>query len=305
MHLSRVDLNLYMVFETIYTESSITKAAERLNLTQPAVSHALGRLRDAYEDELFVRAGRKMVPTPVAKAMAEPVQLALAQLQKTLINPTHFNPAETTKHVVLGMRDVVESVFLPRVMTCLQAQAPNVSLSSIRIDRQNMESELATGNVDIAFDVLLPIKGAIEHEVLMSDKFAVVVRKDHPLTRGEFTLEKYLSHSHIVVSSRRSGVAVEDFELSRRGVQRKIGLRCQHYFVGWQVIRETDMVLTVPEGYARYQQLLGDTVVLPLPVDLPSLEVHMYWHKTVTNDPANIWLRELFLQMALTETGIE
>jgi len=298
MHLSKVDLNLFMVFDAIYAEGNITRAAERLNLTQPAVSHALGRLRDTYGDELFVRAGRKMVPTPVAKGMVEQVRLALSQLQKTLVDSMHFDPSETTKHVVLGMRDVVESVFLPSLINRLHALAPHMSLASIRIPRQNMESELATGDVDIAFDVHLPIKGAVEHTSIMADQFAVVVRKGHPLTKGKMTTERYLSYSHIVVSSRRGGVAVEDFELSRQGIRRKIGLRCQHYFVAWQVVRETDMVLTVPEGYAINQKSLGDTVVLPLPVDLPSLEIHMYWHTTVSNDPANKWLRELFLQLA-------
>ncbi|PCJ45506.1 MAG: LysR family transcriptional regulator [Moraxellaceae bacterium] len=298
MHLSKIDLNLFMVFDAIYAHSSITKAAGHLNLTQPAVSHALGRLRNAFGDELFVRSGRKMVPTPVAKSMIETVQIALAQLEKTLVDPLSFDPLQTTKHVVLGMRDVVESVFLPRLVSCLQVQAPHLTLSSIRIPRQDMESELAAGSVDIAFDVLLPIKAEIEHAPLLADKFAIVVRKGHPLTREKLTLKRYLSYSHIVVSSRRGGVAAEDFELSRQGIRRNIALRCQHYFVARQVVRETDMILTVPEGYALNQQSLDDTVVLPLPVNLPSLEIHMYWHKTVANDPANAWLRELLLHLA-------
>ena len=302
MHLSKVDLNLFMVFDAIYAEGNITRAAERLNLSQPAVSHALGRLRETYGDALFVRAGRKMVATPVAKSMVGPVRSALAQLQKTLVDPLYFNPAETTKHVVLGMRDVVESVFLPRLINRLQSLAPELSLASIRIPRQNMESELATGEVDVAFDVLLPIKNSIEHTALMEDRFCIVVRKGHPLTEGELTIERYLSYSHIVVSSRRGGVAVEDFEFSRQGFRRRIGLRCQHYYVAWRVVSETDMVLTVPEGYAANKQPLSpDVVLLSLPVELPPLEIHMYWHKTVTNDPANTWLRAQFLQLAKDE----
>jgi len=287
-----------MVFDAIYTEGSITRAAERLSLTQPAVSHALGRLRSTFNDELFVRSGRAMVPTPVARGMVESVQVALSQLQMTLVDPLQFVPEESTKHVSLGMRDIVESVLLPELMKELHVEAPQLTVSSARIQRQSMESELAAGNVDLAFDVLLPIKSAIEHAKLMEDRFAVVVAKGHPLTQGPVTIERYLEFQHIVVSSRREGVAVEDFELSRQGIRRHIALRCQHYYVAWRVVRETDMVLTVPEGYARYLQSLGDTVAIEMPVELPSLEIHMYWHKTVNNDPANCWLRELFLRMA-------
>ena len=248
MHIGRVDLNLYVVFDAIYAEASITRAAAKLNLTQPAVSHALSRLREVYQDPLFVRSGNRMVPTPLARSIVQSVREALVQLQTTLTAPQTFDPALTHKQIVLSMRDVVESVLLPELMVQLEQLAPLMQVTSVRVQRREMESELASGRLDLAFDVLLPVGPSIRHHALMEDRFVVVSRKRHPLLRGGLTMEKYLSLRHIIVSSRRSGPSVEDFELSRLGYHRKIGMRCQNYFVGWKTIANSQMLLTVPEN---------------------------------------------------------
>ena len=297
MHIGRVDLNLYVVFDAIYSEGSITRAASKLNLTQPAVSHALSRLREVYQDALFVRRGNRMVPTPQARSMVQSVREALLQLQTTLTSPQAFDPASTQKQVSLSMRGVAESLLLSELVVHLERLAPLMQLSSVRVQRREMESELAGGRLDFAFDVLLPVGPSIRHRALMDDRFVVVSRKRHPVLKGGLNMEKYLSLRHVLVSSRRSGPTVEDFELSRLGYHRNIGMRCQNYFVAWKTIAGSDILLTVPEQYALKNQHYYNLKRWPMPEPLPPLTSYMYWHETVEDDPANKWMREQITQV--------
>jgi DNA-binding transcriptional LysR family regulator len=299
MHIGRVDLNLYRVLEAIYREGSISRAAQLLNLTQPAVSHALARLREVYEDQLFIRAGKRMMPTPLTHAIIQPVRDALGALQQTLAAPVSFDPATNRKQIVLGMRDIVETVLVPQLVPVLEREAPLTQIASARVARRDMEAELGNGRLDLAFDVLLPVGAAIRHCKLMESRFVVVSRKRHPQLRGGLTLERYLQQRHVVVSSRRSGPTVEDFELSRLGMHREIGMRCQNFFVAWRTVAESNMLLTVPESLTRYSGFDPELKIWPMPTELPDLGVHMYWHDSVDDDPANRWLRNKILALQL------
>lgn len=301
MHIGKVDLNLYLVLDAIYREGSITRAAAYLNLTQPAVSHALSRLREAYGDPLFVRSGNRMVPSTLTRSIIQPVRDALEHLQTTFSPPQQFNPATNSKQVVLAMRGVVESVLLPELVAELEHQAPLMQFSSVRIPRRDMESELAAGRLDLAFDVLLPMGANIRHAVLLEDDFVVVARKHHPLLEHGLDLKTYLELRHVVVSSRRSGPVVEDFELGRMGYHRKIGMRCQNYFVALSTVAQSQMLLTIPENYAVRNQRYHDLEIWPMPLELKPVSSYMYWHQSVDNDPANLWLREQVLKLHLAD----
>ncbi len=292
MHIGRVDLNLYRVLDAIYREGSISRAALVLNLTQPAVSHALARLRETYGDQLFIRSGKRMVPTQLAQSIIQPVRDALGTLQQTLAAPARFDPATNRKQIVLGMRDIVESVLVPDLIPILEQEAPLTQVASARVARRDMEAELGSGRLDLAFDVLLPVGVTIRHSQLMKSRFVVVSRKQHPFLGDGLTLEKYLQLRHVVVSSRRSGPTVEDFELSRLGLHREIGMRCQNFFVAWRTIVNSGMLLTVPESLIGHSGFAAALNVWPMPVALPELAVHMYWHESLQDDPANRWLRE-------------
>ncbi len=291
MHLARIDLNLLVVLDAIYTEGGITRAAEKLHLTQPAISHALGRLRRMLKDELFEREGRAMVPTPFARNLIEPVRRSLRNLEITLNEIERFDPATSHKRFALGVRDVLEATLLPPLMQHLDKAAPGVEIAAIQVDRREMESELASGALDAALDVLLPVSDAIRHARIAGDRLVAVVRKGHPSVKTRLSLEAYLKQEHILVSSRRSGPGLEDVELSRLGVQRKVRLRCQHYFAACRVVSLTDFVLTMPERYARVANEQFGNRILPFPLEKPTLDVHMYWHSNVENEPANRWLR--------------
>lgn len=296
MHISRVDLNLLVVLETIYTEGGITKAADKLHLTQPAISHALGRLRELFNDPLFERQGHKMVPTPLAKRLIDPLRESLQHLGAVL-NDTHsFEPRAAKKRFVIGLRDYMESTVMPRLMQTLAVEAPEVEIASVRANRRSVESELSAGTLDLAVDVLLPVTPAVKFTRVHVDGMAVVARRDHPLVQGSLDIDTYLSLRHILVTSRRQGAGFEDLELHRLGLHRKIALRCQFYFAACRTVSHTDLLLTMPESYAHMANRQLGNQVLAFPVPLSAMDAYMYWHASAENDSANRWLRELMLR---------
>ena len=292
MHLSRIDLNLLVVLDAIYTEGGITRAAEKLHLTQPAISHALGRLRRLLNDELFEREGRAMVPTPFARSLIGPLRAALRSLEITLNETETFDPKKSQKRFSIGVRDVLEATLLPTFMQHVSDEAPGIEVHAIQVDRRDMESELASGTLDAALDVLLPVSDAVKHSRIAGDRMVVVARTGHPIVKSRVSMENYLKHDHVLVSSRRSGPGLEDVELSRLGVQRRIRLRCQHYFAACRVVSQTNFILTMPERYARVANEHFGNRILPFPLEKPELDVHLYWHSNVENEPANKWLRK-------------
>lgn len=292
MQISRIDLNLLVVLDAIYTEGGITRAAEKLHLTQPAISHSLGRLRELFKDELFVREGRAMVPTPLARSLIPPVRNALRGLEVTLNELERFDPATTQKRFTLAVRDVFESTLLPPLLKRVGRTAPSVDIAAVQVERREFESELAAGTLDAALDVLLPLSEHVRHRRISLDRVVVVARRNHPAVRRGLSLASYLKLDHVLVSSRRSGPGLEDIELSRRGLKRRIRLRCQHYFAACRVVSQTDLILTMPGIYARIANRQFGNRILPLPLDMPPLDAYLYWHANVDNEPANRWLRE-------------
>ena len=291
MHISRVDLNLFIVFEAIYSEGSVTRASQKLNLTQPAISHALARLRQLFDDPLFERRGHAMVATPLARSSIEPVRRALRGFELTLNGLARFDPAQSEKQFTVAVRDVLEATILPPLIEGIGATAPGISLAAVKVERRELESELAAGTLDIAVDVLLPLSSDVRHAQLLVDKTVVVARQDHPRIGGTLDLDAYLAEDHILASSRRRGPGLEDFELSRLGVQRRIRLRCQHYYAACRVVSRTDLLLTMPERYALAANQHAGNRILPFPIEMPPFDVYLYWHANVDNDPANRWLR--------------
>ena len=294
----KIDLNLFVVFNAIYCEGNITKAASVLNLSQPAVSHSLGKLRTYFDDDLFVRQGNEMRPTPVAKNVIADIRESLHQLQVCLVQSRQFEPMTSRKHFNLSLLGSLEATYVPLLMQTLQKESPHISLkSSRRVRRSELENKLASGDIDLAIDTLVPVSNNIFHTQLEQDQLVVVTRKNHPATAQGLDLETYLSLEHILVSSRSTGPGLEDFELSRLGLHRKIVLRCQHALAACRVIISSDKILTIPKTAAKMYSEMLDIAIFEMPVDLPSLDVHMYWHGNVDKDPANKWLRNKMIMV--------
>ena len=292
MQLHDIDLNLLLVLEAIYSEGSITGAGTKLHLTQPAVSHALARLRDLLGDPLFVREGRSMVQTSLARALMEPLRRALRGLEIALNEVARFDPRDASKSFTVGLRDTFEPQVLPPLMHRVARAAPRVRITTVRFDRRDLEAELASGRLDLALDILLPHGDTIRRRPLGVDRMVVVARRGHPGIRKRLGLKSYLAQGHVVASSRRAGPGVEDLALARRGLERDVRLRCQHYYAACRVVELSDLLLTAPEHSVRVANLQLENRILPLPFEVPDLDVNLYWHANVENEPGNRWLRD-------------
>jgi DNA-binding transcriptional LysR family regulator len=299
MHIGRTDLNLFLVFDAIYTEGSITRAAEVLNLTQPAVSHALARLREMLNDELFVRTrardGRSMVPTPAAHALVGPVRESLRGLTDAVQGAHGFDPAASTRTFRVSLGDIFEALVLPPLVARIAVEAPGVELVNVRVARGEIAGELAAGRLDLTVDVLSRIDERLRVARIASDDHVCLLAADHPLARADWSLDDYLAQGHILASSRATGPGFIDVELARRGHRRRIVLRCQHYFAAALVAARTQLVLTVPRALAGTLQVLPGLVARPFPATLNPLEAWVYWHASRERDPASRWLRGMML----------
>jgi DNA-binding transcriptional LysR family regulator len=291
VHLSQVDLNLFVVLEAIYREGTITRAAHQLNLTQPAISHALKRLRDLLQDPLFVRSGAHMRPTAFTRNMIDEVRQALQILEVNVGQTHNFVPEHTRRSFHLALWEYLDTLILPSLLGRLTYVAPGMSITTTRVKRRDLEIELASGSVDLAVEIPMTMSDRIRQKWLWKEPYVVIARPGHPAIADTLDLETYLKQRHIQVSSRRLGASLIDVELSRRGLRRQVFLRTPHTFSACMVVSKTDMLLTLPE---RHAQLLNSSLrdrVNIFPLRAPRLEAHLYWHESVENDPANRWLR--------------
>ncbi|MDY0835590.1 MULTISPECIES: LysR family transcriptional regulator [Pseudomonas] len=303
MNLSKVDLNLFIVFDAIYTEANLTRAGQIVGITQPAVSNALARLRETFNDPLFVRTAQGMVPTPMAQNIIGPVRNALSLLRVSVQESRIFNPQQAAKTYRISMTDLTEAVILPALFQRLRRLAPTVVIESFLSKRRETTKELAAGRLDFAVDAPLNTDPQVRHVKLMEDRYVCAMRKGHPMAgKDKLTLDDYLSLTHIHISSRRNGLGHVDLALGKMGLQRKIALRSQHYLMASQVLQQTDMVMTVPERFARRHELHW----FNLPVnDVPMVETHLYWHESTDQDPANRWMREQMIELCQQVTAHE
>jgi DNA-binding transcriptional LysR family regulator len=295
-NVSQIDLNLLVILEAIYTQGGVSRAGEKLHLTQPAISHALSRLRELFHDPLFVRDGRNLAPTPLTRRLIEPLGRSLRFLDAVLNETGRFDPLKTQTQFTLAMRDPVEVWALAPLLRRITLGAPLIDLRIVQVRRRMIEAALSSGTIDVAIDVLLPLSENVRRHRIAADRLVVVARKGHPRIRAGFTPATYLQQHHVMVTARRNGSALEDLSLSERGLRRHVRLRCRNYAAALRVVSETDLVLTMAERYARVLHTGVGNQILSLPIKMPTLDAYLYWHEAVDDDPANCWLRTLVSQ---------
>ena len=296
MNLSKVDLNLFIVFDAIYTEANLTRAGQIVGITQPAVSNALARLRDTFNDPLFVRTAQGMVPTPMAQNIITPVRQALQLLRVSVQESRSFNPNEANKTYRISMTDLTEAVILPHLAARIRRLAPNINIDSFLTRRRETTKELAAGRLDFAIDAPLNTDPQVRHVRLFEDRYVCIMRQGHPLSnKDKLSLDDYLAQSHIHISSRRNGLGHVDLALGKMGLQRRVVMRSQHYQMAPLVLESTDMVMTVTERFARRHNLHW----FELPIDdIPPVQTHLFWHESTDQDPANRWMREQIIELS-------
>jgi len=297
MNIRDTDLNLLRVLDAVLRERSVTGAASRLGLTQPAVSNALARLRRAFDDPLFVRSPRGMDPTPFAQALAEPVHQALGLVEAALAQRAGFDPASSTRGFRFYMSDIGEIFFLPPLIERVRREAPGVRIEAVTLPLADIPAALATGELDVAVGFLPALPPPVRSRRLFRDPYVCMMRVDHPGIRASLTRRAFVEASHVLVSSMGSGHRVIEEALEKHGITRRIALRVPHFTVLPTVLERTDLLLTIPLRIARALEKGGRLKALKLPVPIPAADIGLHWHERVERDPGNVWLRKMMVEL--------
>jgi len=292
MNISRLDLNLLVVFDALMRERNVTRAARRLFLSQPAVSHALNRLRSALGDPLLVRSGRDMVPTPRAEALVPVVRPLLEGLDEAL-HGRRFSPAGLDQAFRLALPDIVEWVLIPRLLPTLAREAPRARLSLLEIDVDQFQGQLARGELDAAIVAGEPTRPGIHRQHLVrEDRVVGVVRSGHPavgrrLSPGEF---KAMPRLAVTLSGGRIASPIE-----RSGRLGEPRMTTEHLTSTAATLRHSDLVLVIGEVAGGLLAGLFGLQRIPVPVALPPVDTYLAWHERADRDPAQRWFRETLL----------
>lgn len=287
----RIDLNLFRVLDAIHVHGGISAAARALHLTQPAVTHALNRLRAQFDDPLFVRQGNRVVPTERTRAMIGEVQLHLKGLQATTQRQAPFSPQTLELSFTVGFRDVLESIAFPPLMQRLAERAPGVRIVSRRVAAGDVERELVAGTLDLAVDRRLRAGARVTSEHLLDEPLVVAMRRGHALDGRVLRRADYFAAQHVAVSSLGEPIAL-DLLLQQDGRDRELRLVCQHYFGACQVVAASDLLLTLPASYAASLATLLPLSLQPLPLKLKPVPIHAYWLASRHDDASHAWLRD-------------
>lgn len=290
------DLNLLFVFEALWRDRSVTAAAERLGLTQAAVSGSLKRLREEYDDKLFTLVSRRMEPTPLAADLAPQLLDALAMVRKTGADRARFNPATARRMFTVRMRDISEVVRIPQIMTTLGRSAPGIHLRSVFCPIQETVSGMANGQIDFALGFLPALEAGIHRRHLLQQHYVCVMRSGHPLADVELTAERFSQGEHLLVEHAGSGHSQLERALVDAGARNRIRVRLPQYLGAPHFVIESDLLWSVPAVLAETLSVHYPLIIRPHPLPLPEFEICLYWHDRYHRDPANKWMRDFVAQ---------
>lgn len=291
MELHELDLNLLVVFNELLSERRVSRAADKLGVSQPAVSNSLAKLRRLFDDELFLRTPKGMEPTPYAEQLAESVGYALAMIHSGINQRTEFEPSSAERGFTIGVTDIGEIYFLPPLLERLHRSAPRVTLSTVRNTATTLHDDLESGKVDLAIGLLPQLKAGFFQRRLFSQSYVCLLRRGHRLDKKRISLSEYSGAEHLVVVSAGTGHGKVDELLKRSGVDRTVRLTVPHYVSVGHILQASDLVATVPERLAdRLVEPFG-LVKVPHPAKLPEVAINVFWHAKYHREPANRWLR--------------
>jgi DNA-binding transcriptional LysR family regulator len=298
MELHELDLNLLVTFNQLLIERRVSRVAENLGVSQPAVSNALARLRRQFGDELFLRTPRGMEPTPFAEQLAEPVGEALALIHGGVNQRSSFDPPTAQRAFTVGMTDIGEICFLPTLTERLRHDARGVTLSTVRNTAVNLRDEMEAGKVDLAVGLLPQLKAGFFQRRLFAQRYVCLLRRGHRLARRKkMTLAEYAAAEHLVVVSAGTGHGRVDELLQRSGIVRSVRLTVPHYVGVGHILQGSDLVATVPERLADELVEPFGLAKLPHPARLPDVAINVFWHAREHRAPANRWLRGLLFDL--------
>lgn len=303
--LRTVDLNVLVAFDALLETRSVTRAAERLGVTQSAMSHTLRKLRELFGDPLLVRGRGGMVPTPRGQALTAPIRGGLASLSRALQTPDAFDPATSTRTFKLVSPDLFHLLALPSLLRQLRDLAPAIDLAMLSLEPRGLTDALESGHVDLAIAPVMldaPPQDAmasghlqLRQRVLIREGFRCFARPDHPrlARRRRMTIETFVDLPHMLVSPTGEGGGPVDRALAERGQSRRIALRTPSLASAPSLLLQSDLLLTAPETLERAWPLQTRALTFSCPVPLGRYAVTMLWHPRYDADPAHRWLRGL------------
>jgi DNA-binding transcriptional LysR family regulator len=310
-----LDLNLLRVFDEVMTERSLTRAAQQLAMTQPAVSNAMKRLRDALQDELVHRSGFGVEPTPRALALWPVVRAALQSLEQTL-SPGDFDAALADTTFILAMADATAAELMPSLVETIEREAPAISMRVLPLTTRDPRRMLSDGQIDLAvghFPAVLAditaqaqagqtiggIGAGFAHDRLYNGEYVCVMRKSHPLAKKpRLSLEDFCAAHHLLVSFSGRAFGFVDEALAGLSRQRRIVLTVNQFFTAGRVVARSDLLTVLPRHFVRVADTAGDLLVRDLPFDVPMVHVDSLWHRRSTQLPSHRWLRQQVLNAA-------
>ncbi|SAL78890.1 LysR family transcriptional regulator [Caballeronia choica] len=292
MNLRSIDLNLLLVFDTIYSERNISKAARKLALSQPTVSNALARLRERLDDPLFTRTSDGMVPTARAKTLADPIRQALDLIERGLRSDDAFDYAHSERRFVIAVEDYGETVIVPRFCDWLAQTAPNIRIKILREPGNQLTAEMKDGEVDLTLDYFIQHDPSFRNERVLTEGLLTLSQREHPQLTGRLTLEQYLALRHVVLTPRAGSMSIIDRALAKRGLRRHIALEVPHFQSMPVLVQTAGLLCTLPK---RMAQLYADNFRVTahtVPMRVPNFPIYLTWHSSADTDPAHMWLRQ-------------
>jgi len=292
MHIKDLDLNLLRIFDAVYRQRSVSRAAEALGLSQPAVSQGLSRLRLVMKDALFTRAGRGVAPTASADALAHAVQQALALVSEALHGATRFDAESARRTFHLHMSDIGESEFLPGLMTEVRRLGPEVRIETRQLEYAQIENALDAGTIDLALGYLPGVEHTRQQRLFM-ERYVVLARADHPVLTDRPSLKCMAQLDYVVVRQHTETVRL----LAAMQLQGRIRLSTPHFMVIPAIVSETDLAVLLPMRIATKFARAGRFRVAQPRWGQADFGVGLHWSARAQNDPANQWLRELAIRL--------
>ena len=297
MDIRAVDLNLLKAFDALTNERAVTRAADRIGLSQPAMSHALSRLRSLFADDLFVRTPTGMEPTARAREIAPLVAAAIEHIEAALNLGIGFDPAKSTGIFTAGMAEYAEVALVGRLAAAFARQAAKATLRLTPLTGVGAAEQLDRGAIDVAVAHLGTLPTHVESILLLRDPFVVVARRGHPIAGQTLSIEAYAALNHILVSPRGDTSGALDRILVDFGLRRRIALLVATYLALPVALAASDLVATVPRRTARQIAATAEIEIMPLPIDF-SMTVSMAWHRRAASEPAQAWFRSLLVAAA-------
>jgi len=299
MGLQRLDLNLLIILDALLEEGTITRVAEQLELSQPTVSAALGKLRTVLNDELFVRTHGGMQPTERAMQLREPVQRILRAVRHEVLTVARFDPAELIGPITISTSDVGELEFLPGLIARMESMAPNATIICVAREPHALADAMDEGEIDLAIGYFPDLQTAVfKQQVLFSHDSVCVARQGHPIYSGKISLAQYRNARHLVVSQETRSQDVIDQALAENNIVRNVALTISHFVNVPPLIARSDLVATIARPIAQNASRTFPLLLMPAPFHIAPMQIKQVWHRRFDKSPKLIWLRNLIADMS-------